>query len=238
MTIQSYKCQAKFFLVDTFNWVSCSAITYIFQHVEFGFSDAYAILSELMVVAKDEAAGKALFPRLKPKVKIFLKYRRFKKRFRVNDERLLEEIAQMEALQVKEDGDGAVQGLAENEEDGDADTDAEEPSNGNNAHEFECLCCYGNYPAKVLKGVCDANSLHSVCKGCTNSFVREQVNVNNRVDFTCIADLECKGIYPPAMLDQILTPDTKKRTNDAVFRHDVRQSGMEVWYVRRGQLET
>jgi hypothetical protein len=236
MTTQSYKCQAKFFLIDTFDWVSCSAISYIFQHVEFGFSDAYAILSELMAVWPHDDQGKALLHDLRPKVKIFLKKRRFKKRFRIRDERLLEEIAQMEDLQVKENADDApVQGQVEDEEDGDVDPDAKEPSSNNNAHVFECLCCFGEYPAEELKGVCNANVLHIVCKGCTNAYVSEQVNGQNRAVFTCIVDTRCTGVYPPALLDQVLTPKTKKRTNDAVYRDNVRESGIKVWYVRRGQ---
>jgi hypothetical protein len=199
MTIKSYKSQAKFFLFDTFDWISCPAITLILQHVGFGFSNAYAILSQLMAVHPDEEAGNALFPHLQPNVTIFLKKRRSKQGIRVQDERLLAEIALPRV--------------------------------------FKCLCCFEEFPAEELRkaGACNANSLHTVCQQCINSYVRVQVNENNRVDFTCIVDPECKGVYRPALLDRVLTPDTKKRTNDAVFRYNVRESGMEVWYVRRGQ---
>jgi hypothetical protein len=196
MTIKSYTSQAKFFLFDTFDWISCAAINFILQHGGFAFSDAYAILAQLMAVTPDEEAGNALFSHLPPNITIFLTNRRSKQRIRVQDERLLAEIALTRV--------------------------------------FQCLCCIEEFPAEERK-VCDANWFHSVCQGCINTYVRGQVNENNRVDFICMVDRECKGIYRPVLLDQILTPNTKRRTNDAVFRFNVRESELEVWYVCRGQ---
>jgi hypothetical protein len=230
-TTQSYKCQAKFFLEDTFDWVSCMAIKSVFEHVGCRFADAHAILVALMAARRDDDVGRAVFPHLPLNVKIFLKRRRSKKNFYVRDERLREEIRSIDALQVKNDHRDVaaavnVHGLTEKDDDDDADEEA-----NHNPRVFECLCCFGEYPAEEIKGVCNANALHYVCQGCINSYVREQVDGKQQVNFTCIVDNECKGVYPSTLLDQVLTPKLKRRTHEAVFRHEVEQSGINAWYV-------
>jgi TRIAD3 protein (E3 ubiquitin-protein ligase RNF216) len=223
----AYKNQAKKLLENTFPLISCAAINAVLKSVDFSFADAFYILREIDETTRGKGDGahekaiRHLQHHPNNKIKVFLKHPRAKKRFSVREPLLLEEVACIDELNVKERDPPAP--APNDDEDG-------EKENENEGALVECGCCYGDYPAKDMKQ-CVANVGHIVCKTCISRYVSEQLDGNNCIQFQCIVDDSCGQIYPTTtVLDEILSPRLKRRTNDAIFRAQVEQAGVEgVW---------
>ena len=215
----AYKNQAKKLLENTFPGISCAAINVVLNHVKFNFTDAFHILYEIQAMKdNDDAAADNVFPQMPPKIKVFLKHLRPKKRVSIQQAALLEEIQAIPALNNTKGNDPPAVGDIEAADDEDGET------------LVECGCCYGDYPPNDMKE-CNANAGHQVCKDCIYRYVSEQLDGNNSINFQCIVNETCRHTYHHAsVLDQVLSPGLKRRTNDAIFRSVVEQAGVEgVW---------
>lgn len=213
----AYRNQAKKLLENTFPQISCAAINSVLNHVGYNFPEAFRILSNIQAEYPD-GDGTAAFPSMSSKIKVFLKNERLKKRRYVRDPKLLEEINGIPELNTKENNPPAR--LANDPQEGDEEDDEE--------GELECGCCYGDYPPEQMRQ-CSAGTGHKVCKECIYRYVSEQLDGNGSVLFECIVSEECSHIYPITLLDQVLSPKLKKRTNDRLFRAEAKKAGLNVW---------
>lgn len=220
---QGYKKQSKILLENTFPRISCAAINAVLKHVDFEFTDAFHILHGIQVAHENDDDANNAFPRMPSNIKVVLKGPRVKKKFRIQEASLLKEVQVIPALNETK----------ENEPPRVVDEEATEAkAKEDDAALVECGCCYGDYPPEDMKE-CSANVGHAVCKGCIYRYVSEQLDGNNCINFQCIINDQCRHRYDQSsVLDQVLSPGLKRRTNDAIFRSAVEQAGVEgVWYV-------
>ena len=218
---QGYKNQSKKLLENTFPRISCAAINAVLKDVDFEFTDAFHVLLGIQVAHENDDAN--ALSRMPGNInKVFLKARRAKKKFRIQEASLLKEIQAIPELK----------GAKENEPPEMVEEATEAKAKEDVAALVECGCCYGDYPPEDMKE-CSANVGHAVCKGCIYRYVSEQLDGNNSINFQCIINDQCHHRYDQSsVLDQVLSPGLKRRTNDAIFRSVVEQAGVEgVWYV-------
>ena len=215
-----YKSQSKNLLENLFPGISCAAIRAVLKHVNLEFIDAFYILTGIQDAHDNGDVNANTIPQIPSKIKVFLKRDRVKKEFLIVDAFLLQEIQRVPELS----------GGKENQPPNVAEETTEAKGKEDNAALVECGCCYGDYPPEEMKE-CSANAGHAVCKGCIHRYVSEQLDGNNSIDFKCIIDDQCRNRYDQALvLDQVLSPGLKRRTNDAIFRSVVEQAGVQgVW---------
>ena len=230
LTKSPYKNQAKKLLENSFPLISCAVIDSVFQHVDYDFTEAFHILSDIRPLYNDGEKAKAIFPHIKKTIKVFLKHERIKKRFDVTDPHLRDETNDIPELNTKENNPPppkvatAASAAAVNdflEDNGDEDDDDLEEL-------LECGCCYGDYRKRDMKE-CSGNVGHKVCKECIYRYVSEQLDGNDSVVFQCIVNQDCTCTYAMVLLDEILSPKLKKRTNDRIFREEVKKAGLDCW---------
>jgi len=236
-----YKKQVKKLLENKFSSISCAAISAVLKHVDFHYPDADRILNRIEAngLANEDADDarvkvQAVFPTM-PKIKVFLKNDRAHKRFRVTNPLLLQEICSALDGTANDDDSKENKSPATIVKD-DQTTFSKGPeelfeSEENNGL-VECGCCYGDYPPQDMKE-CTANEGHQVCKDCICRYVSEQLDGNNNINFQCIIDENCRQPYHHiSVLEEVLSPDLKRRTNDAIYRSVVQQAGVDgLWYV-------
>ncbi|CAB9518199.1 protein ligase RNF216 [Seminavis robusta] len=226
MKTSAYKNQCKKLLENTFPRVSCAAITAVLDHVEFSFSDAFGLLTMMDGCFPDNDMAKAtVLSRvvIPAKIRVFLKNNRTKnnkKRFYIRNAALQAEIDAIPQLRAKENK-VPVEVIVVDDDD---DDDVTKENDG----EVECGCCYGDFRRSEMSE-CSGKSGHLVCSECIYRFVSEQLDGNDSVQFQCIIHQDCKHVYTNALLDQVLSPKLKQRTNDRIFREVVKQSGLITW---------
>lgn len=219
----AYKNEAKKLLENSFPRISCAAINAVLADVDFRCPDAFRILTEIdhsRDMEDDNVA--AIFPQMPLRIKVFLKHNRPKKRFRIHEPLLLEDIEAIPDLyEIKEEDPAPLPNeIAPSQDEIRLLEDVL----------LECGCCYAECNPKEMKQ-CNANLDHRICKDCIYRYVSEQLDGNNSINFQCIVHEECRHAYHQAnVLDEVLSPGLKLRTNQAIFRSEVKQAlGDGMW---------
>lgn len=236
----AYKNQAKIILENEFATMSCAAIGAAFEHVDYDFPKAFQLLNRIQST-KTETKGnnvmthvRRVFPQMPHRVKrVFIKTERAKKQLAVTEPALVRDCREVyidgnDSYDIP--GSDATDNLppeilvVDSFDEANVDEKAvDTEANGL----VECRCCYGDYPPQDIQE-CGAHRGHHVCKGCIYRYVSEQVDGNNTTNFRCIIDEKCGSSYHHVtVLEKVLSPELKRRTNDAIYRDQVTQAGVE-----------
>lgn len=242
----AYKRQAKKVLENLFPRISCLAISTILRRVDFCFPNAYEMLLEIQTKFENNGDNNDdVLQQFPSNMKIYLKHLRVKKGFRVQDSTLLKEMNAIPTISnTKDNHESAAAATTttidvENKENNDVlavstinrdKAEAVEEVKEDLVELFECGCCFGDYPA-VEMSECTADVGHKVCNECIYRYVSEQLDGKNTPEFQCIVDDKCHHTYHQAnVLDQVLSPGLKRRTNEAIFRSIVEEMGDESYW--------
>ncbi|KAL3912974.1 MAG: hypothetical protein SGILL_006675, partial [Bacillariaceae sp.] len=221
-----YKNQLKRYLENKYRSISCLAINQVMKHVDFNCRDADRLLHRIESTRKDVldindivetlAKVRVAFPAMQEIQKVFLKSNRPKKSFRVTDPTLRRDIEAADVIDLTND-----------------DKENDVPPARLKDEMVECGCCYGDYAASDMKE-CTANAGHKVCKDCIYRYVSEQLDGNNCTEFKCIISQECGQPYHHVnVLEEVLSPRLKKRTNDAILLAAAKEAGCDVWTCKK-----
>ena len=223
----AYKNQATKLLENSFPRISCKAIAIVLKSVNFNFTEAFYVLSEIATVLPVEANVRNVYPPMPEEVRVFLKKDRDKKKhLSIRNPTLLEEIDDIPELNTKENVPPSGGDNNNNNE----IAEQEEERRNDAAALVECGCCYGDFPPEDMHE-CAAHQGHVCCKDCIYRYVSEQLDGNNSTKFCCIVDDGCTATYPTTtLLDNILTPKLKKRVHDREYRVQIEKAGIEgLW---------
>ena len=237
-TTAKYRQQSVRFLQNHYRGIACLTISSLFSSNDYHFTSTFEVLSH--VRDEDDATIQRL-QASQPGLKIFIKTERKAKRVRVTDRALLDKIESIPELNLKRAP--AAVALAAEGDDGDDDdvsiinlvddSSVESVDNdGAGLKQIECGCCFGEYPPESMDE-CSALGGHQCCRDCLRRFVSEQLDGQNRTDFNCIVNADCRGSYSMFQLSKILSPRTNQRLNDVAFRAGVEASGMVAWTCNR-----
>ena len=227
----SYKQECKILLENSFPRVSCAVINAVLHHVEFEFPEAFALITmRIQPCFPNDLLAKASCRRfiLSDKIRVFLKHDRPQKRLNIRNATLRAQINDNAELNQKENKSAQAPVIIDFLDIED-DDDRKPPARNLEAEEeVDCGCCYTEFPRRELRA-CSGNPDHLVCQECIYRFVSEQLDGNGSVNFQCIVHPDCASVYTHSLLDQVLSPKLKQRTNDAIFREEVKAAGLSVW---------
>ena len=212
---------------NLFRRISCAAITQVLRTLEYKFTAAFHVLSNIesqRAITSGNGAGE--IAGINPTIKVFIKRNRATKYVVLHADRdalLLKEINAIPELNTKNNS-YAEHALATSERD-DSNSVAKDKSD---APIVDCLCCYGEYPLFEMRE-CTAGHGHLVCIHCINNYVSEQLDGNGSITFKCIVDVDCECEYSMSLLEEegVLSSKLKDRVNDRVFREMIKQAGIE-----------
>ena len=217
--VACYNNQAKRILENNFPRISCAAIDAVLRSSGSNFANAFRRLFEIeahrveIVSTRPKDGGVGRFPDDIPEhLKVFIKSKRRIDNFQLTSKQLIDEIDLIPELNTKKPNPSF-------------DVKVEETGNG---AEIECGCCFGDYPLSEMRE-CTVGSGHFVCKQCIYLYVSEQLDGNDKAEFSCIVDADCQHKYSMALLDHTLTPKLKGRAADRVFREEIKKAGIPHW---------
>ncbi|KAK2949534.1 putative E3 ubiquitin-protein ligase RNF216 [Blattamonas nauphoetae] len=85
---------------------------------------------------------------------------------------------------------------------------------------FDCPICYESYPMEqVLQ--CSEGCL--ICRACLRDHLITGLN-SQKLNFSCVTDTECPGVYVESIVNQVLDPDEQRRMTNLDFDRTVKES--------------
>ena len=226
LTKGAYKSQAAAKLNQDFPIISCNVIGKTFRfhdHRTVRWQQCSRFTTRIA-----QALSKTIpFWKMSP---IFIKKERLKKRVYITNNGLLDEMANMPALSVKENRRVGSADSKHGEQD-DEEEDAKGKGHSNEEAGLECPICYETYPFENMVACSEAD--HLFCKHCLNSHQNELVFGHQKINTICFfGPDECKGYFPETQLERGLEPKTRAALNELQVRENIQKAGMDdEWWV-------
>lgn len=221
-----YKNQGLELLKYSFPRFSVKAIGIVFRNADFDFRasfeslaavrDRFLGLNDNEVINDETLHLEKLAPALVGVTDIIIKRdRQTKRRPRPTDPNLLAAIDNIPELNQKENRDPNL--VVDLTYDDDDDALIKE------TFEYECGCCFGEYP---FDDMCACRNGHMFCKDCLRGHIEEEVFGKNELECKCMSMDGCDAIFAEPMIKKAIPEERLDQLNETVYRLNINKVEM------------
>lgn len=89
----------------------------------------------------------------------------------------------------------------------------------------QCQCCFTDYPLNRMV-TCNGKDMHTFCMDCSKQYIETEMG-HMKCRPICFADMECKGAFSRAQLQQILGEQSFDRLEHMQQQQDIAAAGLD-----------